>query len=120
MKPESREHKPAFYVPAYLQRAGYDVIPVPVYYPELQQILGRPVYRRVVDVPPPIDLLVLFRRAEDIPQHEADILAARPRAVWFQLGIRNDNVARHLAQAGMDVVQDRCTMVEHRRLIGGP
>jgi hypothetical protein len=107
-------HRPAHYVARYLADAGYDVVPVPVYEPEVTAILGRPVYRRLVDVPPPIDLVVVFRRSEDIPPHLDDLLAARPAGVWFQSGIRNEEVARRLAEAGIAVVQDRCTKVEHR------
>ena len=103
---------PAYYVPAYAQRAGYEIVPVPVYYPDVTTILGEPVYRRLVDVPGQIDMVNVFRRSHDIPPHVDDILAARPRAVWFQLGIRNDAVAEQLARAGIDVVQDRCLLVE--------
>lgn len=110
--------QPAYYVPRAMQQAGYEIIPVPVYYPEVTELLGRPVYRRLVDVPEPIDMLNVFRRPGDIPQHVDDILAARPRSVWLQLGIRNDRVAEQLARAGIDVVQDRCLMVEERRLRG--
>lgn len=103
---------PAYYVPAYAQRAGYEVIPVPVYYPDVTSILGAPVYRRLADVPGPIDLVNVFRRPQDIPAHLDDILAVRPWAVWFQLGIRHDAVAEQLAREGIDVVQDRCLLVE--------
>lgn len=103
---------PAYYVPAYAQRAGYEVIPVPVYYPDVTDILGAPVYRRLADVPGSIDLVNVFRRPHDIPAHVDDILAVRPKAVWFQLGIRNDAVAEQLAREGIDVVQDRCLLVE--------
>ena len=116
IKPESRAKQPAFYVPKYMANEGYDVIPVPVYYPHVTEILGRKVYRRLVDVPQDIDLVNVFRRAEDIPNHVDDILAKRPKAVWFQLGIRNDMVAEKLAQAGIKVVQDLCLMIEHRYL----
>ncbi|MBX3269912.1 MAG: CoA-binding protein [Sandaracinaceae bacterium] len=105
---------PAHYVPAYLASAGVEVIPVPVYYPEVTEILGRPVVRRLRDVPGEVDLVDVFRRAQDVPGHLEDLLALRPRAVWLQLGIRNDEVAEQLARAGIDVVQDRCLMVEHR------
>lgn len=116
IKPEDRATQPAFYVPQFRQQAGYDIIPVPVYYPEVTSILGQPVYRTVAAVPGPIDLVVVFRRPGDIPPHVPDILAAHPRAVWFQLGIRNAEAAEQLAQAGIEVVQDRCTMVEVRRM----
>src|SRR5512142_47505 len=108
IKTEQQAAQPAFYVPAFLQRAGYEVIPVPVYYPEATSILGQPVYRTLAAVPGPIDLVVVFRRPRDIPPHVPDILAAKPRAVWFQLGIRNDEAAQALARAGIEVVQDRC------------
>ena len=106
--------QPAYYVPAYAQRAGYEVVPVPVYYPDVTEILGRPVYRRVADVPGGVDLVNVFRRPKDIPAHVDDILEARPAAVWFQQGIRHDEAAERFARAGIDVVQDRCLLVELR------
>jgi predicted CoA-binding protein len=120
IKTEAQAGQPAIEVPRYLAGQGYDVVPVPVYYPEAETILGRPVYRRVRDVPGGVDLVDVFRRPQDIPPHVDDLIAARPKAVWLQLGIRNDAAARRLAEAGIRVVQDRCTLVEHRRLIGHP
>lgn len=115
IKTEAQADQPAFYVPQYLVEAGLEVIPVPVYYPEARTILGRPVYRRVAEIPGgPVDLVDVFRRPADIPQHLDDLLLARPRAVWFQSGIRNDAAAQRLAAAGIYVVQDLCLMVEHR------
>ena len=116
IKPESRAGAPAFYVPEYMLRHGYDVVPVPVYYPDVVEILGHRVYRSLRDVPGPIDMVNVFRRPRDIPPHVADILAAKPRVVWLQLGITHPEVAETLARAGIQVVQDRCLMVEHRRL----
>ena len=115
VKTEAQQDQAAFYVADYLARAGVDVVPVPVYYPEVKEILGRPVFRRLADVPPPVDIVDVFRRPADIPKHVDDLLALRPRAVWFQLGIRNDEAARTLAEAGLLVVQDRCLMVDWRR-----
>jgi predicted CoA-binding protein len=106
--------QPAYFVPRYAQRVGFEIVPVPVYYPEATEILGEPVYRKVADIPGEIDLVNVFRRARDIPPHVADILAKRPAAVWFQSGIRNDEAAERFARAGIDVVQDRCLMVELR------
>ena len=111
IKPESTG-QPAYYVSEYAQRAGYEVVPVPVYFPEITEILGQPVYRKLVDIPGPIDMVNVFRRAQDIPPHLDDILAKNPRSVWFQLGIRNDDVATQLEKAGIEVVQDRCLLVE--------
>lgn len=114
MKTEAQSSQPAFYVPAYMASAGFEVIPVPVYYPEVTRILGREVFRKLADIPGEVDLVNVFRRSQDIPPHLDDILAKKPRAVWFQSGIRHDEVAQQLAQAGIKVVQDRCLMVEHR------
>jgi predicted CoA-binding protein len=115
IKTEAQRDQPAFYVPEYMARAGYDIVPVPVYYPEVTEILGRPVYRTVSAVPPPVEMVNVFRRPRDIPPHVDDILAARPRVVWLQLGIRHDEAAETFARAGIQVVQDRCLLVEHRR-----
>ena len=116
IKPEERASQPAFYVSDYLQKAGYDVVPVPVYYPDCRIILGKPVCRSLDQVGP-IDMVVVFRKPNDIPQHVDDIIAAHPKYVWFQLGIRNEEAARKLAEAGIGVIQDKCTMVEHRRAL---
>lgn len=105
---------PAFYVPEYLQAAGYEIIPVPVYYPDVTEILHATVHRSLSSVTRPIDLVLLFRRSGDVGQHGAEILAARPRAVWMQLGIQDVELAETLAKAGIDVVQNRCAMIEHR------
>ena len=104
--------QPAYYVAEYAKRAGYDIVPVPVYYPEVTEILGEPVYRSLAAIPGEIDMVDVFRRARDIDAHVDDILAKRPASVWFQLGIRNDAVAERLAREGIDVVQDRCLLVE--------
>ena len=114
IKTEKQAAQPAFYVPSYLASAGLEVIPVPVYYPDVTHILGQEVYRKVADIPGEVDLVNVFRRSADIPPHLDDILAKMPRAVWFQSGIRHDEAAEQLARAGIKVVQDRCLMVEHR------
>ncbi|MBX5481433.1 MAG: CoA-binding protein [Myxococcaceae bacterium] len=118
IKTEAQSGQPAFYVPQYLAAAGVDVVPVPVYYPEVTQILGRKVYRKVADIEGEVDLVDVFRRPADIDQHVEDILAKKPKAVWFQSGIVNDRAAEAFAKAGIKVVQDRCLMVEHRRYRG--
>lgn len=103
---------PAHWVPAYAKRAGLRVIPVPVYYPEVTEILGEPVHRTVAGIGGHVDLVNVFRRPKDLAAHLDDLLAARPGAVWLQSGIRDDAFAESLARAGIDVVQDRCLMVE--------
>jgi predicted CoA-binding protein len=114
IKTEAQSGQPAFYVPQYLQRAGFQIVPVPVYYPEVTHILGQPVYRKLKEIPFPIDLVDVFRRSQDVEPHLDDLLAANPKAVWMQSGIQNDAVAEKLAKAGIKVVQDRCLMVDHR------
>lgn len=106
---------PAHTVPAFLQRQGFDVVPVPVYYPDITEILDVRVHRSLATIDPPADLVQLFRRPEDVPLHLVEILAANPRVVWMQLGIRNDVVAEALARAGIRVIQDRCLQVELQR-----
>ena len=116
MKTEEQAGQPALYVPEYMIETGHEVFPVLVYYPEVTEVLGRKVYRKVADVPGPIDMVNVFRRPADVTHHLDDLIAARPRCVWLQQGIRNDAAAETLARAGIQVVQDRCLMVEHRRL----
>ena len=113
---KTEEFQPAHYVPEYAQRAGYEIIPVPVYYPGVTEILGGKVFRSVAAIPGEIDIVNVFRRPNDIPPHVDDIIAKRPKSVWFQLGIRNDDAAERLARAGIEVVQDKCLMVELRRI----
>ena len=108
--------QPAYYVPEYAHHAGYEIVPVPVYYPDLKEIFGQPVYRTINEIPGDVDMVDVFRRPRDIPAHLEDIIAKKPKAVWFQLGIRNDIAAEKLAKAGIDVVQDKCLMVELRQI----
>ncbi len=116
IKTEAQSFQPAFYVPQYMANAGFEIIPVPVYYPEVSEILGKKVYRSLAEIPFDIDLVNVFRRSADVAKHTADILAKKPKAVWLQSGIRSDEVAETLAKAGIKVVQDACLMVEHRAL----
>ena len=115
IKTEAHSDQPAYFVAEALAAAGVEIVPVPVYYPTVTHILGRPVVRRLVDVEGHVDLVDVFRRASDVPAHVDDMLAARPGAVWLQSGIRHDAVAEQLARAGIRVVQDRCLMVDHQR-----
>lgn len=104
--------RPSYGVAAYLQSAGYQIIPIR---PDGGSILGEPVAASVSAAAGegPIDIVDVFRRSEYLPEHLADIIAARPRLVWLQLGIRNDAVVEALEQAGIPVVQDLCLKVEH-------
>ena len=114
IKTDAQSDQPAYYVPAYCKSIGLTIVPVPVYYPDAKRILDEPVHRALADIPIPIDLVDVFRRPADLAAHLPDLLAAKPRAVWLQSGIRDDAFAAHLIAAGIDVVQDRCLMVELR------
>ena len=114
-------HKPAHYVPDYLHSQGYRILPVnPVF--AGQKLWGETVQGTLEDLAETVDVVDVFRRGEQVPQHLADILAMqpRPKVVWLQLGIRNDDVARQLLAAGIRVVQDRCMKADHRQLGLGP
>jgi hypothetical protein len=116
IKTEAQASQPAFYVPRYLDSVGFQIIPVPVYYPQVTHILGQQVYRNLIDIPKEVDLVNVFRRSQDVAAHAEDILTKKPKAVWLQSGIRDDAVAETLAKANIKVVQDRCLMVDHRNL----
>jgi len=107
--------RPAHFVPEYAQQVGFEIVPVPVYYPDATEILGERVYRRIADVPGEVDMVNVFRRSRDVLPHVDDILAKMPKSVWMQSGIRNDEAAERLARAGIDVVQDHCLMMELQR-----
>jgi predicted CoA-binding protein len=110
--------EPAFYVPAYLQAQGYELAGVNPTRAG-SEVLGVPVVDSLAALAG-ADVIDVFRRPQFLPGHAAEILALpwRPAVVWFQLGIRHDGAAEQLARAGIRVVQDRCMMPEHRRLLG--
>lgn len=107
IKTEAQADQPSVYVPKYLQDAGFEIVPVPVYYPDATVILGKKVYRRLVDIPGAIDMVDVFRRSNDVAGHIDDVLAKKPASVWLQSGIRNDAAAEIFTKAGIKVVQDR-------------
>jgi len=112
------ESEDAFRVPRYLQQHGYRIVPVN---PKLVRVLGERAHAKLSELDVAVDLVDLFRAPEHIPAHVDEILALspRPKAVWMQLGIVHGGAAARLRAAGIAVVQDRCIMVDHRRLIGG-
>ncbi len=115
---KDRESEDAFRIPQYLQRAGYRILPVN---PKLEQVLGEKCRASLAEVDEQIDIVNLFRASEHVPGHVDEILALdpRPRAVWMQLGIHHGPSAQRLRDAGLEVVQDRCIMVDHKRLSSG-
>ncbi len=111
------EEEDAHRVPAYLQQQGYRIVPVS---PKLDRVLGEAARPSLRELREPVDLVNLFRAPQHVPAHAEEILAMSPlpRTVWLQLGIRHDEAAGRLEAAGITVVQDRCIMVDHRRLLG--
>ncbi len=112
--------KPAYYVPEYLHRQGYTIIPVnPTLAARGEEFFGRRAVASLSEIEEPVDVVDVFRRADKVPTHLADILAMhhRPKAVWLQLGIRNDEVAQTLTQEGIRVIQDRCMLADHRQYL---
>ena len=116
MERDENQGKPAYAVPMYLKAHGYEIIPLPVKYPEVTKVAGLQAYHKLSEVPADIDIVDVFRAPRDIDRHLDDILAKKPKAVWFQSGIRNDAAAEKLARAGIKVVQDHCMKVELARL----
>lgn len=126
---KDRETEDAYRVPLYMQKAGYRILPVN---PKLENVLGERCHPDLSHLGsnaatdsadasgPPIDIVNLFRASENVPGHVDEILDLDPlpRAVWMQLGIHHGLSAHRLREAGIVVVQDRCIMVDHRRLLG--
>lgn len=113
MEKEENSGRPAYFVADYLRHHGFEIIPLPVKYPEVTEVAGLMAYHALVHVPGEIDIVDVFRSPRDINKHVDDILAKKPKAVWFQSGIRNDAAAEKFARAGIKVVQDHCMKVEH-------
>jgi predicted CoA-binding protein len=114
-----KPHRDSHRVSAYMQRAGYEIVPV---YPREERILDARVYRTVREIEEPVDLVDVFRRAEELEEVAADILGsphANAPAVWFQFDCVNEGAIAALVRAGRTVVYDRCLMVEHARLMRG-
>ncbi|WP_339095092.1 CoA-binding protein [Deinococcus sp. VB142] len=112
--------RPAHYVPEYLSRQGYTIIPVnPALAARGQSFFGQKAVSTLAEIPTPVDIVEVFRRSDKVHDHLRDILNMQPlpKVVWMQQGIRNAEVARELAEHGIDVVQDRCMLTDHRNLI---
>lgn len=110
-----KPHRDSHRIGRYLIERGYDVIPV---YPREEQILGRKVYRRVQDIPGVVDIVNVFRRSEELAGVTDDALAAKAKALWFQLDCIDEDAAARAAAAGLTVVMDRCIMVDHAAILG--
>ena len=107
--------RPSNEVARYLRAAGYTIIPVN---PACDQVLGEKCYASLREIPGPVDLVDVFRRPEDVMPIVDDAIAIGARGLWLQLGVIAPEAARRAADAGLKVVMDRCTKIEHAILIG--
>lgn len=107
--------RPAYGVSAYMQSAGYTIVPV---HPTAREVLGEPVHPDLehASAAGALDIINVFRRSDAIPSLVAGCVAARPLLVWLQVGIRHDESARQLEAAGIPTVQNRCLAVDHQLL----
>ena len=108
--------RPSHFVAIYMLSKGYEIIPVN---PREKQILGRTCYASVRDVPPPVEIVDIFRETAAVPGVVEDAIAAGAKVVWMQLGIIHEEAAERARQAGLEVVMDRCVKIEHARFFGG-
>lgn len=109
----SRPDRPSNEVALYLQQHGFTVYMVN---PTETEVLGQPAYASVRDLPEPVDIVDIFRRSPDVPPVVDDAIAAGAKAVWMQLEIVHEEAAAKAREAGLEVVMDRCTKIEHLRL----
>jgi predicted CoA-binding protein len=110
-----REERDSHRVAKYLQGQGYRIIPVN---PNAEEILGERSYPDLGSVPEPIDIVDVFRRSEAVPEIVEEAIKVGARTVWMQQGVIHEEAAAHAREAGLQVVMDRCMMVEHRRYFG--
>jgi predicted CoA-binding protein len=111
----SKPHKAGYYVPAYLQEHGYQIVPVN---PFLNEALGEPAYASLAEIPEAVDLVLIFQRSENVPPFVDAAIEIGAKAVWMQLGIAHEAAAARAEEAGLTVVQNACMLAEHRRRAG--
>lgn len=109
-----KPNRDSFKVAQYLQEQGYNIIPV---HPRVKEVLGKKAYQTLAEIPDPVDLVNVFRKSEDTPAVVEEAVHLKPKAVWLQLGIANDQSAQIAAGAGITYIQDSCIKVEHARLL---
>jgi len=109
-------YRPSYFAAKYMQEHGYRIVPVNPKYPE---ILGERCYPSLLDIPGKVDMVDVFRRAEDVPPIARQAIEIGARTLWQQLGVANLEADRLAREAGLDSVMDRCVKIEHARLFGG-
>ncbi len=110
--------RPSHFAAIYMQSEGYDIIPVNPRYAG-ETILGQTVYATLEEIPRPVDIVDVFRRAEEAPAIAQSAIDIGAKVFWMQLGVINEEAARQARQAGLEVVMDRCVKIEHARFFGG-
>ncbi len=108
----SNPARASFEVAQYMQSVGYRIIPVN---PNEKEVLGEKAYARLEDIPDPIDMVDVFRRAEDVPAVTDAAISIKPKSLWLQLGIENSVASEAARSAGLLVVEDACLLVEHKK-----
>ena len=111
-------YRPSYFAAKYMQQHGYRIIPVNPRYAG-QKVLGETGYASLKDIPDKVDLVDVFRRSEDVMPIAEDAIAIGARALWQQIGVKNEAAAQAARKAGLDAVMDRCVKIEHARLFGG-
>lgn len=106
-------NKPAHYVPKYLHQNGYNVIPVN---PTATEILGKTCYSSLLDIPSKIDIVDIFRPSDQVMPIVADSIKIKPKVIWLQEGIHNQEAEEIAKKSGIDVIFNRCMLAEHQRL----
>ena len=109
-------YRPSNFAARYMKAAGYRIFPVN---PREEQILGLPCYRSLADVPPPLEIVDIFREPATVPAIVEDAIASGAKVIWMQLGIIHEPAAARAMEAGLEVVMDRCVKIEHARFFGG-
>ena len=111
--------RPSYFVATYLLSSSCSFENLWFVNPAADEILGRPVYKSLADLPGPPDLVDVFRKPSDLPEVAKEAIAAGAKTLWLQLGLWDDAVAQHTHAAGLDVVMNRCLKIEHARWAGG-
>jgi uncharacterized protein len=109
-------YRPSHFAALYMKAAGYQIFPVN---PREREILGRPCYATLADVPQPVEIVDIFRESAAVPAIVEEAIAAGAKVVWMQLGVVHEEAAARALEAGLEVVMDRCVKIEHARFFGG-
>ncbi|GAB6180271.1 CoA-binding protein [Desulfotomaculum defluvii] len=108
-----KPHRDSYKVAQYMQQHGYRIIPV---HPRIKEVLGEKAYKTLADIPDQVDIVNVFRKSEETPQVVEEAIPIKPKTIWLQLGISNDEAAKLATDVGIEFIQNMCIKVEHARL----